>query len=220
MAWRSFYLSAGVVCTVTAPFYAGTMGAGYLPDGPCIVAANHSSFLDGPFLAAAYARAKFKPLHMIAYEEPFRNWFMGYFLRSGRCIPFQRGNRQSQAVMLKTALGWLAAGEAVGVFPEGHINQKPRLKRPRPGAALLALETGRPVIPAAIIGSSATLPLAARVPRPWRRVHIRFGSPVLMFEKERQYKQLPRNERKKMAADFGYRIMTAIGLLANKEPHA
>ncbi len=186
MAWRSFYLSAGIVCTVAAPFYAGTMGAGYIPDGPCIVAANHSSFLDGPLLAAAYAKAKFKPLHMIAYEEPFRNWFMGYFLRSGRCIPFRRGNRQSQADMLKTALAWLNAGEAVGIFPEGHINQKPRLNRPRTGAALLALESGLPVIPAAIIGSAATLPTTARLPRPWRPVTIRISTTGLMYEEERR----------------------------------
>lgn len=217
MAWKSFYLCAGAVYTATLPFSAGYSGGRNIPDGPCIIAANHSSFLDGPFLALAYAQAKLRPLHMIAYEEPFHNWFMGYFLRAGNCIPFKRGDRNSQGEMLLTALGWLATGEAVGIFPEGHINQKPLLNRPRPGAALLALESGLPVLPAAILGSDKTLPLGARLPRPGRRARVVFGRPLYLAEKEERYRELPRDERKTVIKNLGYRIMRAIGLLSDRK---
>lgn len=217
MAWKSFYLSAGMVAAATLPFSAGYSGGGNVPDGPCIIAANHSSFLDGPLLALAYARAKLRPLHMIAYEEPFRNWFLGYFLRAGGCIPFKRGDNRSQAEMLRTALGWLAAGEAVGIFPEGHINQRLLLNRPRPGAALLALESGKPILPAAVLNSNRAFPLGTRFPRLGQRVSVVFGRPLYLMEKEERYQALPRDERKILVKNLGYRIMRAIGMLAGRE---
>ena len=217
MAWKSFYLSAGAVATATLPFSAGYSGGLNIPDGPCIIAANHSSFLDGPLLALAYAREKLRPLHMIAYEEPFRNWLLGYFLRAGGCIPFKRGDSGSQSRMMRTALGWLAAGEAVGIFPEGHINQRLLLNRPRPGAALLALESGAPILPAAIIGSNRVLPLGARLPRPGRRARVVFGRPLYLMEKEERYRALPRDERAMLVKNLGYRIMRAIGMLAGRD---
>ncbi len=217
MAWKSFYLAAGIVSTVALPYYDGAAGAANIPPGPCVIAANHSSFLDGPLLALAYAKSTLKPLHMIAYQEPFGHWLMGWILRSGGCIPFRRGDRASQGAMLQTALGWLGAGEAVGIFPEGHINQRPLLSRPRPGAALLALESGAPVIPAAISGSDAVYPLGRRFPRLGGKIGIVFGRPVALLEKERRYRSLPPEERKVLVKNLGYRIMCAIGALAGRE---
>lgn len=208
MAWKSFYLAAGMVKAAALPFYRGAEGAAHIPPGACLIAANHSSFFDGPLLALAYAEARHAPLHMIAYEEPFAHWAFGWFLRSARAIPFRRGDRTSQAKMLRTALGWLAAGEAVGIFPEAHINQKSVLARPRPGAALLALESGAPVVPAAVTGTAT----GAK-----RRVTIRFGRPVPLLEKERRYAALPRDERKILVKNLGYRIMRAIGELSGRE---
>lgn len=219
MAWKSFYLAYGMVAAAAAPFYAGSSGGSHLPDGPCLIAANHSSFLDGPLLALAYAGEKLKPLHVVAYSEPFRHWLMGWILRSSHCIPFRRGDRRSQYEMLELALGWLGAGEAVGIFPEGHINQRRSLNRPRRGAALLALETGVPVIPAAILGSTRALPLGARFPRPGRMIRVVFGPPVELLGKERSYRVAPSDERSAMVGNVSYRIMRAIGALAKRPYH-
>lgn len=216
MTLKSFYLACGIVGAGSLPFCTGYVGGENLPDGPCIVAANHSSFLDGPLLALAYARAKLRPLHMIAYQEPFSNWLMGWVLRSGGCIPFRRGDAASQYAMLHTALGWLRAGEAVGIFPEGHINRRHALGRARPGAALLALESGRPLVPAAIVGSAETLPQGALAPRLGRRIEVRFGGPIGLFPKERQYASLPADERAVLIRNLGIRILSAIGTLAGR----
>ncbi|MCD8141041.1 MAG: 1-acyl-sn-glycerol-3-phosphate acyltransferase [Planctomycetaceae bacterium] len=217
MAWKSYYLAAGVISTVALPFFDGVENAGNLPDGPCIVAANHSSFLDGPLLALAYCRVRLKPLHMIAYEEPFHHPLMGWILRSGGAIPFRRGDRASQAKMLATALGWMKAGEAVGIFPEGHINPRPRMNRARPGAALLALETRLPIIPTAIIGSSEVMPPGKRLPRLGPRVKVHFGRPVPLMDKEYLYRRLPKDERAQMIKNLGHRIVRAIGMLSGRE---
>lgn len=217
MAWKSFYLSAGIVATAALPFRLEVVGAAGLPTGPCIIAANHSSFLDGPLLALAYTKRLLRPLHMIAYEEPFRHWLMGWILRSGGCIPFRRGDRQSQAWMLATALGWLRANEAVGIFPEGHINPGPHLNRPRPGTALLALESRAPVVPAAIVGSTEAFPPGAKLPRPGRKVRIVFGRPVPLFPKEERYASLDREERAVLIGNLGFRIISAIGALTGRK---
>lgn len=221
MAWKSFYLSAGMVGTAALPVYEGMTGGANVPQGPCIIVANHSSFLDGPLLAWAYCQARLKPLHMIAYEEPFHNWLMGWILRSGGCIPFRRGDRKSQIKMLHAALGWLNANEAVGLFPEGHINQKPRLNKPRPGAALLALETGAPLIPTAILGSSAMLPIGKTFPRITKpRIRVVFGRPIPLLEKEMLYSSLPRDERQMLIKNLGFRIIRAIGKMTGRETPA
>lgn len=218
MAWKSFYLSAGMVATAALPIYDGMSGGANVPKGRCIIVANHSSFLDGPLLAWAYCQARLLPLHMIAYEEPFHHWLMGWVLRSAGCIPFQRGNRNSQAKMLDTALQWLAANEAVGLFPEGHINQKPTLNRPRPGAALLALESGAPIIPTAIVGSDKMLPVGKSIPRIGNpRVRITFGRPIPLLEKETLYRELPRDERQMLIKNLGVRIMRVIGKMTGRE---
>ncbi|MDR3077969.1 MAG: 1-acyl-sn-glycerol-3-phosphate acyltransferase [Planctomycetota bacterium] len=216
MAWKSFHLSAGIVSAAALPFYLGSRGAENLPAGPCLVAAHHASFLDGPLIALAYAKKFFRPLHLIAYQEPFGNWLMGWILRSGGCIPFRRGDRGSQSRMLMTALGWLAAGEAVGIFPEAHINQTGALSRPRPGLALLALESGLPVVPAAAPGSEHVFPLRASFPRPGRRLRVVFGTSLELSPRERLYSALPREERLALVRGIGFRIMSAIAGLAGK----
>lgn len=214
--WKSFHLATGMVSTAALPFFAGVASPQYVPDGPCIIVANHSSFLDGPLLAAAYARMKLKPLHMVAYQEPFSHWLMGWVLRSGGCIPFRRGDPASQRAMLETALGWLRAGEAVGIFPEGHIGRRGVPGRARPGAALLALESGCPLVPAGIAGTAEALPPGAGLPRPGRRIRIRFGGSIGLFPKERQYASLPADDRAVLIRNLGVRIMSAIGTLIEK----
>lgn len=217
MAWKSFYLAAGIVKTLSLPLCRGAEGTRHIPEGACIVAANHSSFLDGPLLALAYAEVRLRPLHMIAYGEPFRHWLMGWILRSGGAIPFRRGDARSQGRMLETALGWLAAGEAVGIFPEAHINRRPRLGRARPGVSLLALESGAPIVPAAIIGSDRAFPPGSRWPRFGCDAVVRFGRPVGLLEKETFYAELPADERRMLVKNLGYRVMRAIGELSGRE---
>ncbi|MDR3211912.1 MAG: 1-acyl-sn-glycerol-3-phosphate acyltransferase [Planctomycetota bacterium] len=216
MAWKSFYLAAGVVSTLALPLYGGSSGENHLPDGPTLVAACHTSFLDGPLIALAYARTKLRPLHMIAYSEPFRHWLMGWILRSGGAIPFSRGDRVAQGGMLTQALGWLAAGEAVGIFPEAHINPRPTLGRPRRGMALLALESGLPVTPAVVDGSSDLLPLAASWPRWGKLARVRFGPPVRLSPQEADYASLPQAERRVLLGSLTGRVMRALSELSGR----
>jgi glycerol-3-phosphate dehydrogenase (NAD(P)+) len=143
-----------IVRGVLQPFFhlyfrLSRIGREHIPDGPVILASNHRSFLD-PFIIATLAR---RPLYYVAKEELFRNRFNGWLLNNLGAFPVRRG--QSDEDMIETAKEILARGDAVLIFPEGTRIRPGALGRPRRGVGRLALETGAPVVPIAIIGTEA-----------------------------------------------------------------
>src|SRR5579884_4424033 len=150
------------------------IGREHLPkDGPVILAANHRSFLD-PFVIACMAR---RPLYYVAKQELFNRRWQAWILAALGAFPVNRGAGDAQ--MIETAKAILARGESVLIFPEGTRIRPGSLGRPRRGVGRLALETGAPVVPVAVIGTEA-------VRRGWRirphKVRIRAGR-ALRFPK-------------------------------------
>ncbi len=124
-----------------------------LPDGPVIVVSNHTSFADG-ILLALVGRRLGRSLRLMATGGVFRSGLVGPLVRRLGFIPVLRGT-SSAAGSLDAAAEALAAGEAVGLFPEGRItrdaDQWP--ERSKTGAVRLALRTGAPVVPVAMVGA-------------------------------------------------------------------
>jgi glycerol-3-phosphate dehydrogenase (NAD(P)+) len=151
-------------------FRLSRVGREHIPqDGPLIFAANHRSFLD-PFVIGTMMR---RPIYYVAKKELFRNRVQGWLLNALGAFPVDRGNADQD--MVDTAKAILARGDCVLIFPEGT-----RVRPGPPGAAKrgvgrLALETGVPVVPVAVIGTTD-------VRRGWRvrprKVRIRAGRPL------------------------------------------
>jgi 1-acyl-sn-glycerol-3-phosphate acyltransferase len=144
------------------------IGREHIPShGPVIIAANHRSFLD-PFVIATMAR---RPMYYVAKKELFERRWMAWVLNALGAFPVDRGAGDRDTI--ETAKTILARGEIVLMFPEGTRIRPGSLGKPRRGVGRLALETGAPVVPVAVIGTEA-------VRRGWRirphKVKIRAGS--------------------------------------------
>lgn len=134
--------------------------------GPVLLAANHRSFLD-PFVIGALVK---RPLYYVAKRELFARRWQAWLLRSLGAFPIDRGHSDQEA--MATAKEILARGDCVLIFPEGTRIRRGPLGAPRRGVGRLALETGVPVVPVAVIGTD-------QVRRGWRvrprKVRVRFG---------------------------------------------
>lgn len=147
-------------------------GAGLVPrSGPVLLVANHIGLLDGPLLVAAGPR----PIRTLAKSELFVPG-LGQVMRWGGQIrvDYQEPDR----VALEDAVAALRAGQAVGVFPEGHRGRGD-VSAIRSGAAyLLARVPGVPVVPVAVLGTRHTGRPRGWVPRPGSRLTVVFGDAV------------------------------------------
>jgi 1-acyl-sn-glycerol-3-phosphate acyltransferase len=171
----------GLVRRIVVPFMRlwfglRIVGAEHIPaDGPAIIAPNHKSFWDSFFVAAATRR----PLRFMGKAELFAGRRGCLLLRLG-AFPVLRGTSDHEA--LETARTILRQGGLLAMFPEGtRVRDPDSLGTPRRGAARLALETGAPLVPAAISGTERLF--IGPLPRP-TRVQIAFGEPISVDELE------------------------------------
>lgn len=129
-----------------------------LPDGPIIVVSNHTSYADGVLLALACRRLG-RSVRLLATSGVFRAPVLGPIVTRLGFIRVDRGSA-SAARSLDVAEAALRAGEAVALFPEGRTTRNPDHwpERAKTGAVRLALRTGAPVVPVAMVGSHRLMP--------------------------------------------------------------
>ncbi|WP_299034932.1 1-acyl-sn-glycerol-3-phosphate acyltransferase [uncultured Pseudokineococcus sp.] len=154
-------------------------GREHVPDhGGALIVSNHLSFSDSIFLPLVLDRR----VTFLAKDEYFtgsgvRGRLTAGFFRGVGQLPVDRSGGAAGLASLRTGLGVLGRGDLLGIYPEGTRSPDGRLHRGRTGAARLALESGVPVVPVAMIGTDAVQPVGKLLPAV-RRVGIRFGPPV------------------------------------------
>lgn len=124
-----------------------------LPPGAIIVISNHTSYADGVLLALACRRLG-RELRLLATAGVFRAPVIGTVARRLGFIPVRRGSADASGA-LDDAAAALAAGEAVGLYPEGRLTRDPMMwpERAKTGAVRLALRTDAPIVPVAMLGA-------------------------------------------------------------------
>jgi long-chain acyl-CoA synthetase len=177
-------------------------GAENLPrNGAYIIAANHTSYLDPPSLAAALPWHALRRVYWSADRTLlFSNWVSRFLCRAMRLFPV---DQRSPGGALASAMAVLRQGHVLVWFPEGWRSPTGELLSFQPGIGRLLQETDACVVPTYIAGAFESLPRGRRMPR-FNRITIRFG-PVLSGvalgadRPERDWQSIANSLRKRMA---------------------
>jgi 1-acyl-sn-glycerol-3-phosphate acyltransferase len=148
--------------------------------GPAILASNHLSFSDSFFLPAVLDRK----VTFIAKAEYFttpgvKGRLTAAFFKGVGQLPVDRsGGRGAGEAAIRSGIEVLERGELFGIYPEGTRSPDGRLYRGKPGGlARVALATGAPVIPVAMIDTEKIQPPGQVVPK-LMRPGLRIGKPL------------------------------------------
>ncbi len=163
-------------------------GAENVPNGAVILAPNHASFMDH-FFAGAFVR---RHIQFMAKSQMFGRHLMSWVYSHGGVFPVRRGYADDEA--FKTAFTVLGRGGTIGMYVEGGRSRSGKVgDDAKAGIGRLAIVSGAPVVPIAILGSSQV--------RNWTRLRfpkvvVRYGQPV-RFEQADE----PTLEQQQAAAD-------------------
>jgi 1-acyl-sn-glycerol-3-phosphate acyltransferase len=152
-------------------------------DGGAVLAVNHAHWIDIPVIGALCPRRIVYLAKMEAHQTPV----LGQFIRAMGTLAVRRGESDREAVRL--AREAVRQNELLGMFVEGTRQKSGEPGEAKPGAAMVAIQEGVPVLPAAIYGSHVWK-LGSRVP-----ISLAWGEPM-------RFAEHPRNSK-------GYKAATA-----------
>ena len=133
--------------------------------GPAILASNHNAVWDSVFLPMMIDReVVFMGKADYFTGTGLKGWATKEFMRAVGTIPVDRSGGRASEAALKAGLKRLGEGELFGIYPEGTRSPDGRLYRGKTGVARLALLSGAPVIPVAMIGTHAAQPIGQKIP--------------------------------------------------------
>ena len=143
-------------------------------EGPAIIAPNHLSFCDSIFVPAALPRRAWA----IGKGEYMDSWKTKHLFPAMGMIPVDRTGGLAARAALDTAARVLGGGHLFMIYPEGTRSRSGNLHKGRTGAARLAARCDAPIVPVGHQGTLDVQPPGDLVMRPFRKVTIRFGSPM------------------------------------------
>ena len=151
-------------------------GVTNIPDGPCIMAPNHQSFLDGFVLASVLKRKTMRVTYFYAKEKHWRSAFKRFLARKNNVILMDI-NKDLKLSLQKMA-EVLRKGRNLIIFPEGTRSSDGEMGNFKQTFAILARELNVPVVPVAIKGAYEALPQGKYFPRLFKKISIKFMKPV------------------------------------------
>ena len=169
-----------------------------IEEGPCIIAANHCSYLDPPLVGVACRRA----IHYLARKSLLDIPVLGPILPELNVIPVDQKNADRSALM--GAIRVVRGGGAVLIFPEGSRSPDGKLQPAQPGIGMIMAKTGAPVVPVRVSGSFQAFPRGTAVPH-FVAVKVTIGAPILFEGSE--------TEDRAFYQEASDRIMDAVAAL-------
>jgi 1-acyl-sn-glycerol-3-phosphate acyltransferase len=178
--WIYEVVRAATMANAQIAFRARSVGSENVPNGPVILAPNHASFMDH-FFSAGFVR---RHVQFMAKSQLFGSGPLSWIYSHGGVFPVRRGYADEEAFI--SAFKILARGGAVGMYCEGGRSRTGRIGEvARPGIGRLALESGAPVVPVAILGSHQV--------RNWKR--LRFPRVIVSYGRPLRFERVARSTR-------------------------
>ena len=148
---------------------------GELPDSahPAVIAANHSSFIDGLVLYVFLN----EPVTFVSSTDMEYQFLLGRIMRGFGCVFVERGRAERSSASVEKLVDTIHSGHHVLIFPEGSISPRPGLRVFHLGAFEAATSSDCPVVPVGIRGSREVLPPGSYRPRRGA-VHVTIGEPI------------------------------------------
>ena len=189
-----------------------TEGREHVPKkGPAVLAANHQSFCDSFFIPLVVPRK----VTFLAKAEYFDSWKTAWFFRAAGQIPIRRAGGSASERALETARhDVLAQGRLLGLYPEGTRALDGHVHKGRTGVTRLSRECQVPVIPVGVVGTEEVQPVNAKMMRPFKRVIVRFGAPMVMDPPENPDDPLDHDHT--VCREFTDRLMHEIARLSER----
>lgn len=151
-------------------------GTENIPDGPFILAPNHQSFLDGLFVSVFLKNRVMKNTYFYAKEKHVRNRFIRAFAVRNNVIVMDINKDLKESLQKLAEV--LKSGKNIIIFPEGTRTNSGKLGSFKKAFAILSSELNVPVVPVSIKGAFEALPKGSKIPRPWKRIHVKFHKPI------------------------------------------
>ena len=155
-------------------------------NGPLVLITNHVNLFDPFFLLLRSPRW----INFMAKEELFRSPFLRPWLRWAGSLPIRRGGKIiDKQKMLKSARYALEKGLILGMFPEGGRSRDGKLRKGKPGSAVIASKTNVPILPVGIVGTDKITGISWLWKRPG--IIINIGKP---FKLPPNYSKMSRSQ--------------------------
>ena len=151
-------------------------GTENIPEGPVILAPNHQSFFDGLFVSVFLKNRVMKNTYFYAKEKHVRNRLLKSLANRNNVI-IMDVNRDLKQSLQKLA-EVLRKGKNIMIFPEGTRTHTGHLGKFKKSFAILSRELNVPIVPVSIKGAFEALPRGSKIPRPWKKINIKFHKPV------------------------------------------
>lgn len=171
-------------------------GLTHIPEGPGILAANHTSYFDPPLISASFPdEATF-----LAKDDLFVNPFFRFLIQHLNAYPVaDDGTKNLNS--FKMVMKFLEEGKKVMIFPEGLRSPDGTIQPLKTGVAMIALRARCPVIPVYIHGTFQAWPKAQKYPKLGVKLACIFGSAIYPQDFEHLDKKQAQEEMTKVLSD-------------------
>lgn len=134
--------------------------------GKAMIICNHKSLLDPPLLAATFLNRR---ISIVAAKEMVQG-VAGKMMKALSVIPVDRSRLDMDCI--RECIKRLNDGRVVAIFPEGQLDHEFELLPFKEGAAMMAIQSGAPIIPVCFGGNT----------QPFQRMEVIVGEPIVFCE--------------------------------------